>query len=269
MKESTKIRPVPLRFWKYHGLGNDFVVVEGPPLLAPDRAVRLCDRHRGIGADGVLSVLPPRDGGAAYMHVYNPDGSVAAMCGNGIRCVARHLAETRGLDGEIVIETDSGPRPCTVHRDASGVGSVTVDMGRARVEGWQEFEVGAELVRSLRVSMGNPHAVILDGPELARAGTLGPAIEARVPGGVNVGFGRAAGKLIDLVVWERGVGLTDACGTGACAAAVAALHEGRLDGTGPVTVRLPGGELEVTVGPDQSVLMKGPAERVFTGETGL
>jgi diaminopimelate epimerase len=203
------------------------------------------------------------------MHIYNPDGSVAAMCGNGIRCVARHLAETRGLEGEIVIETDSGPRRCTVHRGPVGVDFVTVDMGRARVEGRQEFEVGAELVRALRVSMGNPHAVILDGPEPGRASTLGPAIEARVPGGVNVGFGRAAGRSIDLVVWERGAGLTEACGTGACAAAVAALHEGRLTGSGPVMVRLPGGELEISVDADLSVSMKGPAERVFEGETDL
>jgi len=260
---------VALRFRKMHGLGNDFVVVDGPALLGPDRAARLCDRRRGIGADGLLSLLPAREGGAAYMHVYNSDGSVAAMCGNGIRCVARHLAETRGLDGEIEIETDSGPRRCTVHRGTAGVDWVTVDMGRARIEGRQEFEVGAELIRSLRVSMGNPHVVILDGPEPARASTLGPAIEAQVPGGVNVGFGRAAGSSIDLVVWERGAGLTEACGTGACAAAVAALHEGRLMGSGPVTVRLPGGSLEVSVDPDLFVRMKGPAEPVFHGETEL
>jgi diaminopimelate epimerase len=191
------------------------------------------------------------------------------MCGNGIRCVARHLAETRALDGEIVIETDSGPRTCTVHRGPAGVDSVTVEMGRARIEGTQEFVVGVERVRTLRVSMGNPHAVILDGPDAARAGVLGPAIEALVPGGVNVGFGQAAGSSVDLVVWERGAGLTEACGTGACAAAVAALHEGRLDGSGPVTVRLPGGALEITVGPDLAVRMKGPAVKVFEGETEL
>jgi diaminopimelate epimerase len=260
---------VALHFWKYHGLGNDFVVVEGGAPMAPGRAVAICDRHRGIGADGVLGVLPARDGGAARMHIFNPDGSVAAMCGNGIRCVARHLAETRALDGEIVIETDSGPRTCTVHRGPAGVDSVTVEMGRARIEGTQEFVVGVERVRTLRVSMGNPHAVILDGPDAARAGVLGPAIEALVPGGVNVGFGRAAGSSVDLVVWERGAGLTEACGTGACAAAVAALHEGRLDGSGPVTVRLPGGALEITVGPDLAVRMNGPAEKVFEGETEL
>ena len=258
-----------LHFWKYHGLGNDFVVVEGAAPMAPRRAVAICDRHRGIGADGVLGVLPARDGGAARMHIFNPDGSVAAMCGNGIRCVARHLAETRALDGEIVIETDSGPRTCTVHRGPGGVDSVTVEMGRARIEGTQEFVVGVERVRTLRVSMGNPHAVILDGSDAARAGVLGPAIEALVPGGVNVGFGQAAGSSVDLVVWERGAGLTEACGTGACAAAVAALHEGRLDGSGPVTVRLPGGALEITVGPDLAVRMKGPAEKVFEGKTAL
>jgi len=260
---------VALRFWKYHGLGNDFVVVEGTAPMSPARAVALCDRRRGIGADGVLTILPAREGGAAYMHIYNPDGSVAAMCGNGIRCVARHLAETRGLDGEVVVETDSGPRGCTVHRGASGVDSVTVDMGRARIEGSQEFVIGVERVRALRVSMGNPHAVVLDSPDTSRAGTLGPAIEAQVPGGVNVGFGRAAGASIDLVVWERGAGLTEACGTGACAAVVAALHEGRLAGPGPISVRLPGGTLEIAVAPDLSVRMKGPAEKVFEGETVL
>jgi len=260
---------VSLRFWKYHGLGNDFVVVEGSALLSPDRAARLCDRRRGIGADGVLTILPAREGGAAYMHIFNSDGSVAAMCGNGIRCVARHLAETRALEGEIVVETDSGPRTCTVHRGPSGVDAVTVDMGRARIEGPQEFVVGAERVRTLRVSMGNPHAVVLDGIDGSRAGTLGPAIEAQVPGGVNVGFGQAAGSSVDLVVWERGAGLTEACGTGACAAAVAALHEGLLAGAGPVTVRLPGGALEISVDPDLAVRMRGPAERVFEGTTAI
>jgi diaminopimelate epimerase len=142
---------VALRFSKYHGLGNDFVVVEGTSLMGPGRAVALCDRRRGIGADGVLTILPARDGGAAFMHIYNPDGSVAAMCGNGIRCVARHLAETRGLSGAFVIETDSGPRTCTVHRGPEGVDSITVEMGRARVEGTQVFVVGAEPVRTPRI----------------------------------------------------------------------------------------------------------------------
>jgi diaminopimelate epimerase len=262
------MRRVPLRFWKYHGLGNDFVVVDGP-LMEPARAVRLCDRHRGIGADGVLTVLPPRAGGVAYMHIYNSDGSVARMCGNGIRCVARHLAEVRGLSGEVLVDTDSGTKRCQVHRGAAGVDSITVDMGRARVDGPQEFLVGGRPVRALRVDMGNPHAVILDDPPADRARTLGPAIEALVPGGVNVGFAHPGPSGVDLVVWERGAGLTEACGTGACAAAVASIHEGRIPRDRPVVVRLPGGPLTITVGSDLSILMRGPAERVFEGVTEL
>src|SRR5918912_2040920 len=111
---------VPLTFWKYQGLGNDFVVVEASELMSADRAARLCDRRRGVGADGVLSVLPPRARGAAYMHIFNSDGSVAAMCGNGIRCVARHLAERRALAGDVVVETDGGPKRCAIHRGADG-----------------------------------------------------------------------------------------------------------------------------------------------------
>jgi diaminopimelate epimerase len=264
------MRPVAQRFWKYHGLGNDFVVVEGGPLMGPARAVALCDRRRGIGADGVLTVLPPRDAGVAYMHIYNSDGSVAAMCGNGIRCVARHLAETRELEGELTVETDAGERRCAIHRGPDGaVEAVTVDMGVARIEGEQDFDLGREHVKALRISMGNPHAVVFDGGLAPRAASLGPAIEAKVPGGVNVGFARPREGGIDLTVWERGAGLTEACGTGACAAAVAAIRTGRIDGARPVEVRLPGGNLEIAVDADLRVRMRGPAEKVFEGETGL
>ncbi|MBI5068385.1 MAG: diaminopimelate epimerase [Deltaproteobacteria bacterium] len=262
--------PVPLRFAKYHGLGNDFVVVEGP-LMDAGRARRLCDRRRGIGADGVLTVLPPRAGGAAYMHIYNSDGSVAAMCGNGVRCVARWLAERRGLWGELTIETDAGPRRCTVHRDADGsFESVSVEMGPARLEGPQDFTVGEELLHSLRVNMGNPHAVFFDAATRQRAESVGPTVEASVPGGVNAGFASPRDGGLDLVVWERGAGLTDACGTGACAAAVAAVSTGQLPAGRPLEVRLPGGPLSITVSPDLArVAMRGPAARVFEGETDL
>lgn len=265
------IPPVPLHFSKYHGLGNDFILVEGPPLMDAERAVRLCDRRRGIGADGVLTLLPPQRDGLAYMHIFNSDGSVAAMCGNGIRCVARHLAEARALTGEILIETDSGTKRCTIHRDGKGaVESVAVQMGPARVEGEQDFEVGRERLHAVRVSMGNPHAVLFDEASVRRASSVGPAIERLVPGGVNVGFARPRAGGLDLVVWERGAGLTDACGTGACAAAVAAVRRGDLRAGTPAEVRLPGGSLFVTVGKDlREVEMRGPAERVFAGETSL
>ncbi len=266
--------PVSLSFWKYQGLGNDFIVVEGRELMDPGRAVRLCDRRLGIGGDGVLSILPARGQGAAYMHIYNSDGSVPEMCGNGIRCVARHLAERRGLSGEVLIETDAGPRQCRIHRDPSGiVEAVSVDMGTARVEGEQEFAVGGERLRALRISMGNPHAVLFDEPTVTRAQRVGPIIEKMVPGGVNVGFARlrpsAASGALDLVVWERGAGLTDACGTGACAAVVAALRTGRVASNDPIEVKLPGGTLLITVAPDLRVEMRGPALRVFEGQTSL
>ena len=257
-----------IRFSKWHGLGNDFVLVEGTP-VGPERARRICDRRRGIGADGVVAVLPPRTpGAAAAMHITNSDGSTAEMCGNAIRCLAKHLAETRGIDGTVRIDTDAGTKTCTLHRAPSGeVTAVSVEMGPARVEGEQDFRVGGETLHATRVSMGNPHAVLFDAPTRERADAVGPAIEHAVEGGVNVGFARPAAGGIDLVVWERGAGLTDACGTGACAAAVAAIRRGDVKAGVPVPVRLPGGALEITVAPDLSgVLMRGPAERVFEGE---
>jgi len=261
-----------LTFWKYQGLGNDFVVVETDTLMSAERAARLCDRRRGVGADGVLSLLAARSAGAAaYMHIYNSDGSVAAMCGNGIRCVTRHLADRRGLSGEIVIDTDSGPRRCLVHRAADGaVEAVSVEMGPARHEGEQVFDLGGERLVSQRVSMGNPHAVFFGIASLERAARFGPLVENAVPGGVNAGFAAARPGGLDLVVWERGAGLTDACGTGACAAALAAVTAGLLPVGEPAEVRLPGGPLWITVAPDLvGVLMRGPAERVFEGRTAL
>jgi diaminopimelate epimerase len=259
---------MPLRFVKYHGLGNDFILVEGP-LMEAERAIRLCDRRRGIGADGVLTLLPAREGGVAFMHITNSDGSVAKMCGNGIRCVARHLAETRGLGDEILIETEVGPKRCRIHRGPKGrIEAISVDMGPARLEGEQDFEVGTGQLHAIRVSMGNPHAVVFGEASRDRALLLGPAVEAKVPGGINVGFASPRAGAIDLVVWERGAGLTEACGTGACAATVAAIRTGKLEAGKPVSVHLPGGTLEITVSSDlRDVEMRGPAERVFEGET--
>lgn len=257
-----------LRFSKYHGLGNDFVLVDGP-LMDAARARALCDRHRGVGGDGVVTILAPRTSGAvATMHIYNPDGSVAEMCGNAIRCLATHLAATRGAPDAQLIDTGAGPKRCTLHRGAGGrIEAVSVEMGPARVEGEQDFEVAGERLHAVRVNMGNPHAVLFDRPTRERAGAVGPRIEQSVAGGVNVGFARPGPGGIDLVVWERGAGLTDACGTGACAAAVAAVRAGAAKAGTPIEVRLPGGALLVTVAPDLvGVTMRGPTEHVFDGE---
>jgi len=262
---------VSLTFWKYQGLGNDFVVVETSELMSAERAVRLCDRRRGIGADGVLSLLPARQGGVAFMHVYNSDGSVAAMCGNGVRCVARHLAERRGLDGALTIETGAGPKRCQVHRGPGGeVEAVSVEMGPACYEREQGFELAGERLLAHRVSMGNPHAVFFGPATRERATSLGPLVERAVAGGVNAGFAAQRPGGLDLVVWERGAGLTEACGTGACAAAVAAVKIGLLPAEEPLEVTLPGGALRITVAADLvGVVMRGPAERAFEGRTEL
>jgi diaminopimelate epimerase len=267
---SAILAGVPLTFWKYQGLGNDFVVVETAELMSPQRAVRLCDRRRGVGADGVLSILPARAGGAAFMHIYNSDGSVAAMCGNGIRCVARHLASRRGAEGDLAIETEAGTKRCRVHRRGGAVEAVAVEMGPARWLGEERFDVGGERLVAQRVSMGNPHAVLFGAATPERAAALGPSIERAVPGGVNVGFAAPREGGLDLVVWERGAGLTDACGTGACAAAVAAVKTGRAPAGSPLEVRLPGGALTIVVGEDLArVEMTGPAELAFEGATEL
>jgi diaminopimelate epimerase len=190
------------------------------------------------------------------------------MCGNGIRCVARHLAERRGLQGAIAIETDAGPKKCTVHRSPSGaVEAISVEMGPAQWQREETFTVEGERIPTERVSMGNPHAVAFSDATRERAMRLGPKISEAVPGGVNVGFAQVRAGGLDLIVWERGSGLTEACGTGACAAAVAAVKTGRLP-PGPIELRVLGGTLLVTVDRNLvDVVMRGPAERVFQGTT--
>ncbi|MBI5549663.1 MAG: diaminopimelate epimerase [Deltaproteobacteria bacterium] len=277
----------PVRFAKYHGLGNDFVLVDrlegGEPIL-PEEAVRLCERRRGIGADGVLTLLPARGGGAARMHVTNADGSVAQMCGNGIRCVAKYLADQRGLVAdELSIDTDAGLRSCRLMRHAGKVEEVIVDMGRPELEAaripmrvspgqrflQQELSVPGATIKATAISMGNPHLVLFDVVEADAPGTLGPVLERHplFPERTNVEFAQRLGDGLAVTVWERGAGLTEACGTGACAAMVAAVLEARLPGGEERPVRLKGGELQVRVEADLSrVWMRGPARRVFEGE---
>jgi diaminopimelate epimerase len=270
-----------MRFTKLHGLGNDFVLVdrraEGVP-LAPGAAARLCDRHVGIGADGVLSVLSSA-AAPLRMHITNPDGSVAEMCGNGLRCVL-HWALARGLVPATggVVETDAGLRGW-----APAGAELRVDMGTPALAGPNLPEVatpGGEAVeagarRGVAVSMGNPHLVLFlrdDEDPLAAAQADGAALEhhPRYPARTNVEFVRPRPSGLDVVVWERGAGLTRACGTGACAAAVAAVTTGRRAAGGETAVRLPGGVLRVEVEPDlRRVWMTGPAVEVFSGEVAL
>ncbi|MEO8706701.1 MAG: diaminopimelate epimerase [Kofleriaceae bacterium] len=289
-----------MRFAKYHGLGNDFLVVDlraaapadAAAVQDPANVIALCDRQFGVGGDGVLAVLPAVTPGAdARMRVLNSDGSEAEMCGNGLRCVAKELFDRGGLTKpELLIDTGAGPLACTIHTDGGGKArSVTVRMGAPRLARAeipvagppaercvdQVFEPNAPRTLTC-VSMGNPHAItFVDSRDEAwkLATTVGPVVErhAWFPQRTNVEYAHAKSRTeIDLVVWERGCGITLACGTGACATTVAAVLTGRADDNVPVRVNLPGGTLEITVLPGfANVLMNGPATHVFDGELDL
>ncbi|HEY3353360.1 MAG TPA: diaminopimelate epimerase [Polyangia bacterium] len=282
-----------LRFVKYHGLGNDFVLVdlrdgEGTPSpLDPVIVARLCDRHFGVGADGVLGVLKPAEPGHhARMRIMNADGSEAEMCGNGIRCMAKYLHDHGAVRRrEILIDTLAGVMRCGVTDARNGtVESVAVQMGAPALAGPSlpkpapfvegALEVAGRTLRVTAVSMGNPHAVVfVDEPPRPLAETLGPLVEKlpAFPHRTNVEFVRVQPDgTLDTAVWERGCGITLACGTGACATAVAATVTKRAAEGQELAVRLPGGTLHVTVAPGLAgVTMRGPATEVFRGELEL
>lgn len=275
-----------LPFVKMHGAGNDFVVLNGlegdlPAIGAI--ASRLADRHFGIGADQVL-VVRPSSAADFRMEIWNADGSQVEMCANGIRCFTKYLRD-RGLvtRDAISVETLSG----VVRPHWAGNDRVRVDMGRpilapAKIptrlgagEGPvldQPLDVGGEVVRVSCVSMGNPHAVLyVDSVDAAPVARLGPRIERHesFPNRVNVEFAQVVARdRVRQRTWERGTGETLACGSGACAVAVASILTGRTERR--VTVALRGGELEIAwEGGGDSVFMTGPAAEVFTGRIEL
>ncbi|MGM8936432.1 diaminopimelate epimerase [Pseudomonas neustonica] len=271
-----------LRFTKMHGLGNDFMVIDlvtQHAQLLPKQIRQWSDRHTGIGFDQLLVVEPPSCPDADFRYrIYNADGSEVEQCGNGARCFARFVQDKRLTAKKVIqVETAGGPITLQVRRD----GQVTVDMGAPRFtpadvpfiaehEAEQyAFEVAGEQLMVSAVSMGNPHCVTLvDEINNGMLERLGAHIEAhpRFPRKVNAGFM----QVIDpeharLRVFERGVGETQACGTGACAAAVAGIRLGLL--RSPVQIQLPGGNLQIEWdGPGQPVMMTGPATRVYEGQ---
>ncbi|MDR3299724.1 MAG: diaminopimelate epimerase [Candidatus Accumulibacter sp.] len=273
------------RFSKMHGLGNDFVVIDGVRqsiALTSEQIRFLADRHFGIGCDQLLLVEPARHPDIDFRYrVFNADGGEVEQCGNGARCFAR-FAREQGLTGkrEIRVATQCGVIRPRIESD----GSVTVDMGvpvlePARIpftgassEIVQPLDVGGQNVEITAVSMGNPHAVqVVADSDAAPVAAQGPLIEAhpRFPQRVNAGFMQVVGRQrIRLRVFERGAGETLACGTGACAAVVAGILRGLLDS--PVRVETRGGELTIAwSGVGMPVLMTGPAMTVFTGEIEL
>jgi diaminopimelate epimerase len=260
-----------VRFEKWEGTGNDFVLVEADAVLATEQVRALCDRHRGVGADGILFVSGAT-AGKPRMIVRNADGSRPEMCGNGLRCVAAFLANKSGAGAlELTIATDAGDKHCAVRKIDGGDYEVAVDMGHARLGPPLEVAIDGTAHRFTTVDVGNPHAITFAPHEDADLDRIGPAVATTPPGGTNVelcrvGTSATGGTRIEVAVWERGVGRTLACGTGACAVAAAACEEGRIPFGQPIEVLLPGGPLEITVDTSRALLMKGPARRVFGGE---
>jgi len=275
-----------LNFTKMHGAGNDFIVIEDLDEVweFDELAVQVfCDRHFGIGADGMILVRPATEAGADFFMLYmNADGSVAEMCGNGVRCFARYLVDNGLVTGDTVaVQTLGGIKNIEILRDEYGeFEAARVDMGAPVlaaalipttlsgdpvVDATVSTVLGETTVTC--VSMGNPHAIIwVDDADAAPVLTLGPLVETAsvFPNKTNVEFAEVIDEdNIRLRVWERGVGETLACGTGACATLVAAALTGRTGRS--ATIELPGGELEIEWAADDHVLMTGPAEVTFEG----
>ncbi len=264
-----------IKFEKWQGLGNDFIIAENLS-LTPEIAQKLCDRNFGIGADGIFCPTKPEAGGDIAWDFYNSDGSIPEMCGNGIRCFAKYVLE-KGLvkKNKFSVETLAG----VIIPEILDNGNVRVDMGvpvleaskiPVNVETPQNFKV--EGFEASAVSMGNPHCIIFtEGNPRTQAVEKGIRIELSplFPEKTNVEFVKIISRSeIQLDVWERGCGITLACGTGACASVVAGVLRGLLDNK--VRVNLPGGALEIeyngtTEAPDKSAYMTGGAKKVFVG----
>ncbi len=270
-----------LRFVKYEGTGNDFVMLvdlEDERPITAEETTAICDRRFGVGADGLIRIVRARDA-ALFMDYRNADGSLAEMCGNGVRCVAALARDASLIDMPTFdVATRAG-----IHRvDLLADGRISVEMGRPafaksaipmRGPAWETFLAepfdigGGTTVKASALSMGNPHLVLLieDDPDRYHVRHIGAALEHHelFPEGTNVEFAHVTNEAIVTRVWERGSGETMACGSGACAVAVAANEAGLAPAR--TMVRFPGGELEVERREDGEVLLTGPASRVFEG----
>jgi diaminopimelate epimerase len=252
---------------KHHGLGNDFLIAVSPTTtLGPEDALRLCDRRRGVGADGlIIATRFGEDPASWVMTLWNADGTRAEISGNGLRCLGQALVLHHD-DGQqamtFQIHSDAGLRRVAVQPDRdSDTDQVAVDMGRAAPGpkmSTRWAELGIKVHHQAAVDIGNPHLVaVVDDPDAIDLGVVGPIIEADFPDGINVEMIAVRGRsLLALRVWERGVGLTEACGSGACAAVWAAHGLDLVDNR--VTVEMPGGAATVEL-VDGSVLLSGPA----------
>ncbi len=267
-------------FLKMHGLGNDFIVLDGratSPNLTPEITRRLADRHRGIGCDQLIVIEPPRAKDSdAFMRILNADGGEVEACGNAVRCIGALMMDERGRNTAL-IETLAGPVAISVNEHG-----ITADMGPARLN-WNEIPLAREmdtlslaiedgpLRRPVGVGMGNPHAVFfVDDAERIALSDIGPRIEHHplYPKRTNVEIVEVQGPAkLRVRVWERGAGITQACGTGACAALVGAHRRGLIGRA--ADIELDGGTLHVEWRDDNHVLMTGPTTLAYTGDIDL
>ncbi|MEO9123438.1 MAG: diaminopimelate epimerase [Microcoleus sp.] len=276
---------MPIEFAKYHGLGNDFILIDNrhssEPVITPEKAVEMCDRHFGIGADGVIFALPGQNGTDYTMRIFNSDGSEPEMCGNGIRCLAKFIADLEGEKAktDYRIHTLAG----VISPELRSDGQVKVDMGLPRLLAGEipttlgepdakvidvPIEVAGKSWSVTCVSMGNPHCItFVDDVSAVALETVGPGFEHHpaFPQRTNTEFIQVIrSNYVKMRVWERGAGVTLACGTGACAAVVAGVLVAKCDRT--TAVELPGGVLEIEWAEVSGrIYMTGPAQRVFTG----
>ncbi|PKN21912.1 MAG: diaminopimelate epimerase [Deltaproteobacteria bacterium HGW-Deltaproteobacteria-22] len=263
-------------FRKYQALQNDYLLfdaIDAPLAFTPAQIIAMCHRRTGAGADGILIVS--RDAAGVFrMDIHNNDGTEAAMCGNGLRCVGKYLADSRRIapGDRCEVLTKAGPRHVTVLEHGPDVSRVIAGLGRPRV---LDDRLVLNDLAFVHVDVGNPHIVhffeatapreLAPGWNLQMALSLGPELEHALEGGVNVGFAVPTGPAeLDLVVWERGAGFTQACGTGATAAVTAALHLGHV-GKSPIRVLQNGGIVDVTLDDDGYATLDGPAHFVFAG----
>ncbi|MCF0142081.1 MAG: diaminopimelate epimerase [Parasporobacterium sp.] len=255
-----------MHFTKMHGLGNDYLYYFGELENVEELSVKLSDRHFGIGSDGIITISPSSV--ADYkMRIFNADGSEAMMCGNGIRCVGKYLFDKGYTDRKkLTIETLSGNKYLTLRTAGNRVNEVTVDMGKCVVSEKETLTTSYGDVTVTPVSVGNPHAVsFVEDIEKAPVDTVGRELEHHpfFENGVNAEFVQVIDShTLRMRVWERGSGITMACGTGACASVSAAVYAGFCSRNEDITVVLDGGNLKISLSEDDTLMMTGPAETV-------
>jgi len=256
---------------KSHGLGNDYIVIDPakvPFAVTPDAVRLICDRHRGVGSDGIL-LVSPGDGADFGVRIFNPDGSEAEKSGNGVRIFAKFLREHGYTASDLfTLDTLGGRVTCALEHEDGRVAQITVDIGKARFDSLDSLEVAGRRFDVTSVSVGNPHCVIVV-PDLTTIDihALGPKIETHpaFPNRTNVQFAQVVSRTeVRILIWERGAGYTLASGSSSCAVVAACHRKGLVDRD--VTVSMPGGQLRITIADDGEIRMRGPVEEICTGD---